>query len=353
MSIYLHIGNGKTGSTSIQTFIEENAEMLRTRGYVFPVCAGRRNHRRFAMYAHDDHVIDNLRRAKKLTTPERIVAFRAQFREEFLQEEKTWNADQTVLVSSEQMSRLHVDSAQRRLFDLLAETGRRVRVIIYLRAQHEAIVSEYSQFIKGGKTTTLEHEIALASDRKMYRYAQTVRSWANVFGAENLIVRPYERRQLKDADVVADYMHIVGLGDLHGGTMPKEQNQSLDVATIEYLRLLNIHFPRWAATGAGRNIAREGLAEAIEAISDGRKPRLGGAEAAAFMSNFAEDNALVAREFLGREDGRLFLGDPAETAGAPIEELTIERSLEITARLWRHMSAQRANQPDPVPAKAT
>lgn len=347
MTLYLHIGIGKTGSTSVQVFLEANAVRLRQQGYVVPTSAGRRNHRYLAMYAFDDDVVDNLRRAKGHTTPQRIARFRESFRAAFLAEAAGWAPHETILCSSEQMSRLRSVTALQRLKDLVDETGRPVKVIVYFRRQDGMIVSEYSQFIKGGKVTTLEEEIHLARTRRAYNYYRTASLWAQVFGRENVIVRVFEKSQMKNGDTVDDYLSVVGIQD----TLPYEKigeaNRSLDIHVMEYLRQLNKHVPRWAEKGS--NPARAGLALALEEISTGPKLRLGPAEAAAFMRSFAASNARLAREFLGREDGRLFSEDFGTGAERSEEPLTIDKAIEISAMLWHKL---KENESRPVKESA-
>lgn len=344
MTLYFHVGLGKTGSTSIQTFLEINDQALRERGFVVPTTAGRRNHRRFAMYAADDHVISNLRRAKGYTTVEKIQKFRARFREEFLAEAATWPAGSTVLVTSEQTSQLRTPSALQRLKDLLDEAGQQTKIIIYFRRQDGMIVSEYSQFIKGGKTSTLQEEIDIAAGRRTYNYYTTALSWAKVFGKENIIVRPFERSQMVNGDVVADYLAAIGISDLSPYRQVEEQNRSLDIHVIEFLRHLNRHVPRWAQSG--RNPGRTGLANVLEAISDGPKPRLSAAQAEAFMKHFETTNGQLAREFLGREDGRFFIDGFNSQSASSIQELTLDKAIELTALMWTKLKEMEGQQPD-------
>jgi hypothetical protein len=332
VTLYLHIGCGKTGSTSIQVFLEANDKLLREKGYVVPTSAGRRNHRRLTLYAQDDHVIDNLRRSKGYTTPEKVIKFRARFREEFLAEAATWPADATILMTSEQLSRLRTQTALERLKLLLDEISDDIRIIVYFRRQDGMILSEYSQFIKGGKTTLLADEIEAAKTRKQYNYFNTANLWARIFGIDKVIVRPFEREQMVGGDTVIDYLSIIKINDLSPFVRPKEQNHSLDSTLLEYLRQMNGHLPRWSR--AGRNADRAGLAEYLEQMSDGAKLKLASAEAKAFVEHFSESNASLARTFLGRPDGQLFVGGYGNEDEVKPGPLTVDQVVEISARLY-------------------
>lgn len=347
MTLYFHIGLGKTGSTSIQTFLETNEVALRERGFIVPKSAGRRNHRRFPMYAQDDHVINNLRRAKGYTNLAKIEKFRERFRQEFLDEAAGWPKNSIILATSEQTSQLRTPSSHNRLNELLLAAGQSAKIIIYFRRQDGMIVSEYSQFIKGGKTSTLEEEIKIAEGRRTYNYYTTALAWAKVFGKENILVRPFERSQMVNGDVVQDYLSVIGITDLTPFQMVPEKNRSLDIHVIEYLRQLNRHVPRWAQTG--RNPGRTGLADVLEAISDGPRPRLSAAQSEAFMTHFEASNSRLAQEFLGREDGRLFIDGYKGLDESSIQQLTLDKAMEITAELWKKLKELEAATDTPAP----
>jgi hypothetical protein len=332
MTIYFHIGLGKTGSTSIQAFLEVNQEKLKQNNFIVPTTVGRKNHRRFAMYAQDDHVINNLRKAKGYTTVEKVHRFRAGFREQFLAEAKDWPQNSTILLSSEQTSQLRTASSHARLLEILQATGHNIKIIMYFRRQDSMAVSEYSQFIKGGRLLHLQEAVSAATARKTYNYYATAKAWSQTFGIENIIVRPFERSQFKGGDVVLDYLSIIGINEIGKYTPVDEQNRSLDIYTIEYLRHLNQHISRWATKG--RNLERVGLAEILEEISNGPKPKLSSEQITEFMAHFEESNSKLAREFMGRADGRLFTDDVKAQDETVIPELTVDRAMEITAMLW-------------------
>ncbi len=335
MTIYLHIGTGKTGTTSIQTFLEANTTALRERGIVVPTSAGRRNHRRLTMHALNDDVIDNLRRGKRLLEPAQIHAFRAQFEKDLRAEAATWGPDETIVFTSEQMTRLRRPGELERLRNLL-DFGHDIKIIVYFRRQDEYYVSEYSQEIKGGKTKPMKIDGEIVNPA-IYNYDVFLSNWARVFPRENIIVRPYERCQLKDGDVVADFMQILGVDDLSPYERPAVVNQSLDIHTIEFLRQMNPHIPRFVGDGA--NKLRDGLAEALEEISVGPKPKLPPEGAQSFLEKFARGNSIVAREYMGRADGVLFK-EGAGSGEPSLPTLTVEQAAEIAAKLWVHLRSQ-------------
>ena len=332
MILYLHIGTGKTGTTSIQTFLELNREALRKRGVVVPVSPGRRNHLRLTPYALNDGVIDNTRRARGLLRPDQVAHFRERFAQRFREEAATWTDGHTVIMSSEQMTRLSQPEEIARLRALLS-FATKTFIVVYFRRQDEYFVSEYSQLIKGGRGIALDGALKHIK-KQVYNYHAFLQNWADAFGKENIIVRPFERSQMVGGDAVQDFASVVGLDGLSEYVLPPRRNLSLDVHTVEYLRRLNPHIPRFVNDAP--NPLRAGLIELLEEISDGQKLSLSQATAELFLQQFKESNAQVAREYLNRDDGVLFREGPASGEGeAP--SLSKNEIFSITARIWAHL----------------
>jgi hypothetical protein len=300
MTLFLHIGIGKTGTTSIQTFLEMNAPALANLGVVMPSSLGKRNHRRLAMYALNDEVIDNSRRAKRLATPEAVRLFREHALKDFRAESAKLRAGHAVVMSSEQMTRLRRPGEISRLKDFVSLAGHdEIRVIVYLRRQDLYYVSEYSQEIKGGKDIPFRPDGKVVN-RDIYFYDRLLGYWSEVFGRSAIVVRPFEQSALRNGDAINDFMSIIGIDDLCGFQRPPPRNPSLDAYAIEFLRRLNPSVPRWG--DGGEDMSRLRLVRAIEAISDGPKLRMSRDNAERFLSLFAESNALVARDYLGRKE---------------------------------------------------
>ena len=330
MTIFLHIGMGKTGTTSIQTFLEINAAALATCGIITPTTLARRNHRRLTMYALDDGVVDNLRRAKRMTTPESVRVFRERLAASFSAEAATWRSSQTIVMTSEQMTRLRSVEEVSRLKSLIGLAGHEdIRVILYVRRQDLAHISIYSQWIKGGLDVPFRPEIQGAHKSTLY-YDRFIAPWAQVFGSGALIVRPFEPSSLKNADAVDDFMSVLGVDDLSGFVRPPRANTSLDVHTIEFLRRLNSHIPRWVNNKQERS--REALVAALEAISVGPKLRMSRATAEGFMAPFVEGNAAVARDYLARD---VLFQEGLEDLPGTEPSLTPEAALAIANALFR------------------
>lgn len=334
MTIFLHVGVGKTGTTTLQVFLDTHREVLARRGLVVAAAPRSRNHRALAVHALEDGVIDNARRTLGLTTPEAIAAFRAELAERMRQEAAALPAGARIVFTSEQLSRLTQPAEFARLKDLLALYGPHdIKVIAYLRRQDQYYASAYSQSVKGGAEAEMRPKKKLLT-QSVYNYEIFLTRWAEAFGESSLMVRVFERGQMAEGDIIADFFATIGFDGHADLDRPPRQNQSLDVTTLDFLRRLNPQIPRYLDGAANRR--RPQLIAALEALSTGPRPRLDPAEAQAFLRGFEASNAAVARRFLGRADGRLFL-DPPEEGEAPRSELDLDRAMALTAELLNRL----------------
>ncbi len=140
-------------------------------------------------------------------------------------------------------------------------------------------------------------------------YRSLLEDWAAVFGAENLLVRPYEREQ-NQPSIVADVLQTIGfpaLADTVGREVPAF-NVSLgerEIALIDAIQHTGLP-----------HASRKRLINAIAARPD--QIRGGGfispPERSRMVEDYLEDYAHIARTYLGRPDGVLFreaLPDPS------------------------------------------
>jgi hypothetical protein len=330
MTIYLHIGTPKTGTTSIQTFLDINTPALARHGIVVPRSLGERNHRRLSLYAMDEHRIDKLRRSKRMLTPDVVRLYREKVLKEFRAEIASFPPASEIVMTSEFMMRLRRKDELERLREFVCLTGQTdIRIVVYLRRQDLYYTSGYSQAIKGGKNIPFSPDGEI-SEQANY-YDRNLQVWAEVFGAGALIVRPFERCSLKNGDAIDDFMAILGVDDLSGLERPRARNESLDANTVEFLRLLNSEVPR--RDHGKENFGRMRLIQALETVSTGPRLRMTRQNAERFLRNFEASNQAVARSYLSRET--LFEEPVADSPGMePI--LTLDDAHRIAATLFEN-----------------
>jgi hypothetical protein len=207
---------------------------------------------------------------------------------------------ENLLMSTEFLSKLQDVSILQELNSIAS----RVKVIIYLRRQDTYIESAYSQIIKDKYQGSIYEFI----DGRSLDYKEICDRWAIIFGKENIIVRPYERGQFKDNNIFSDFMSVLGNDDdMSTFSIPKgTSNPSLNKDTIHFKRLVNMlniaddnkrkmQEPLVnisIRTGKGKPFQEHSVLSPIEKIE--------------FLERFKESNALVAYDYLNRDDRTLF-----------------------------------------------
>ena len=217
VSLCLHIGMPKTGTTAIQHFLDQNREALRRNGTLYPTC-GIPTFQHAALVksiAEPRYPWVKFNAAIECFDP---VAYVNRMFEECRQKECS-----RILLSSEffwaapaMQSDLSYHTVSEEnlgyLEDFVSRCGElfrvfdRVQVIVYLRRQDVWLDSFFGQQIKDGFTVPEEQQ--LLEPRIYLLYAENLQLWAREFGEENILVRIYGNQL---ADVTTDFCQLVGL----------------------------------------------------------------------------------------------------------------------------------------------
>lgn len=292
-TIFLHIGLNKTGTTAIQKFFTQNREDLQRHRLLYPVTgASRRAHYQVSA------ALGFLPAAKRKTTD---VVSPPELRRA-LEEEISSSSAEAVLLSSEMFTRQMPLQPVRELF-----SGYPVKIVVYLRRHDHWWESVYNQAVK---TVTnppwgsgIDEFLAFRrSGKGGFRYfGDLVDHWATTFGKENIIVRPYEREQ-NQPNIVVDILRAIGYG--HVATdipvEPEHINQSLSSAALE--RIDQYQRSDLDDDTRAQLIAKTKKRDSKTDPQSEIDPEL----RLQLVQENLQDYAYIAKEYLGREDGRLF-----------------------------------------------
>lgn len=313
--LLLHIGQTKTGTTTLQAFCAANRDWLAQRGVLYPhppPAHPLRNQHRFLVDALHQHGndFDGARPAW-----------------DHLHDAIAGSTAPRVLVSEEVFWHLFEGRPDRRP-EALRWIGERlapwkVTVWVTLRPQHRWIEAWYQQIVKTDVTPASAMDFAEFAAHceamGLMDYAARLDDWAQVFGPQAIQVSTFEPEARPGFDVVDDLLARLGL-DGAGAVRPPNQQERLPLPAADLAHVFN---------RARR--ARDFKAPFMDALRPagavlGRDPRrlMAPDEVAALMARCADGNAALARRFLARDalfDAPLPLADEPVYPGLSAAEL--------------------------------
>lgn len=284
MKITVHIGLEKTGTTTIQGFLNRKRDALREQGVLFPMAPGKSNQMLLAAAAMTANVNIRARALQKLGPDFADDLARD------IQAEIDEAKPQRLLFSNEHCSsRLHTVEEVERLKTFLAKFGDDVTILVYLRRQDEFLLSTYSTSVKSGSVKPF----AIPKDRKLkarYDFRAFLELWSGVFGQSAVRPRLFQPDSWVGGDLLTDFCDAAEL-DIEDRDAPA-RNLSLSAEGLELIRLLN------KRSGGERDGA---VVRVAGRLTEGPKLSLSTAARRDFLRQFEDSNRWVAETFFGRE----------------------------------------------------
>ncbi|NRB19372.1 MAG: hypothetical protein HRU33_17825 [Rhodobacteraceae bacterium] len=335
---FLHIGPGKSGTTTLQKFLSVNRETLRGRGYLVPKSPGPLRHFKLLLYEFNDkRTVKQPSWKNRNPTP---ADFRREFSQQFADEIRSCGLPKVIL-SDEGLCRLNPNEI-RRLQSLLSDHFDKITIISYLRRQDDHVTSRYQQVVKTGGSVLTFSEY-LKGRHPQYLYADLLARWAEVFGREALVPRIFDKQAFFGGSLIADFLSCVGLHDAANFEDVKTLNTSLDAASTEFLRRYKMVYKEHK----GRDLHPLGQDASLITFLGNQpnrgKLKLTGKRRKNFMSRWDATNAEVARTYFDKPDGQLFSAPEAEAGDRSEENLNMDVMMALFFQEW---DRKRGNSPD-------
>lgn len=215
--IWLHIGSPKTGTTSLQGFLNDNQDQLRDEGDVNFMASGR------------SHIAHN-QLAAAVRMGDVVPLF------DQMQREADTMPDAQHVVTSELLFNPHTT---RKLVSQVPDTMKqRTKVICYIRRQDSYLEALYKQFLKNSRIVP-DRQAFLGEAPKLVRYLDVINAYGRAFGPENVVVRPFSTEKLTGGDVVLDFADQLGIEILPGMKLQKSfANKTFSAEMSEVLATL-------------------------------------------------------------------------------------------------------------------
>jgi hypothetical protein len=273
--LILHIGTPKTGSSALQHYLTGNADALLEMGVRY-ISAGREGTHRSS---HRDLVLALLGKTD--------LSVWQQVRTELAERE-----DATNVISAEGL--WFEDPAKVRMQLPAGELD--VQIVVYLRRQDHYLQSLWKQAVLDGR----RHNFDVWRERVPFRgnYLTTLDKWACEFGADALLVRPYDRNGKRDT--IRDFCELLGLDCAPAAKEVASKNPTPRLEIVQFVRALN-----QLNLDVGRHQLRQSLVGKNSAYVRSCDV-LSYDSAAQLMQNYESENAELGRKYYRDTSSPLF-----------------------------------------------
>lgn len=245
--LVFHLGDCKTGTTSIQTVLARGQWRCEAASLVYPA------------------VFNHIPLAKTLTEKPKAAPRQFAALAERLSDQ---NADLAV-ISAEHFEFVDPARLAEQLERHFGAWAGRIRLIAYVRPHAERFLSTFAERSKkGGYGGSMAGLLERLEKDGLLHYTPRFERWRATFG-EAFTLRPFLRERLKDGDVVRDFFDFVFAGAEVGFAGPTDQNESLSVEDLTMLR--EIH-RRLKARGTGLRDAQKAFGWNFAPILAARPP---------------------------------------------------------------------------------
>lgn len=321
-TIYLHVGTAKTGTSALQNFVGENLDRFAEYGYYYPE-TGRVNncHHGIAFYWGNQDAF------KKIFDVHQDQLSR-------LSDELNTHQGKHILISSEcfLMETVHWED----LLSILPHDN--IKIIVYFRRQDSFLSSRYMENVKGNRIILPPVEWI---EKNLYpnEYLGILNRLSSYVEKDNIIVRVYERQQFVGGSIFSDFCDIFSVPLTDDFVISEKNfNPHLSRNALDFNRLINTVFDDRYSPYIFNGVLTQfslkekpddNLAFRNHGLFSPRKCR----EILAACENV---NIKIAREYLGREDGRLFYEQPPDPdePWEPYPGLSKEKAEEIVNFLF-------------------
>ncbi len=289
MRLYLHIGYPKTGTTSLQKFFVQNERHLQRQGILYPR-TGR---------LYNAHYLFNFAMGIGAFDTTITVPTLNNLRQDLVKE-ITSSGCNVIIISSEYFITSPNLTIIRDFF-----SGFDTTVVVYLRRHDYAFESGFAQSEKTAPTPPWGADIdsyvlySIMANVVPYDYLHTLLRWQDIFGVQNIIVRPFEKEQ-NLPDLFSDFLASLNIAEDPAFVRFHPENLSIDLETILTLRCVReLNLPNEAKNKLKTIILNQKTNGSNRFLSANMRKII--------IQKYEPSYKIIARKFLNRPNGELFV----------------------------------------------
>lgn len=309
---YIHIGHPKTGSSAIQAFLALNNELLVKQNAYYP------NKQEFSQPFQTSSG-----NAETLMSIGDIKEIQKRL-DQFVLEAP--GSCTKIILSSENLFG-SLKYTMDKFFNVFKKYD--FKLICYVRRQDVLVESAINQQIKNHDFYLLkEYESQVLS----LDYSKTILNSLKYIKAKDFIIRPYEKQQFHNQNIFSDFIDCIGLKWDNNFILPESHvNPSLGFTALKFRIFLNeIGFDKGKIRRkhVWNNILQHFTIEESLGKPFQKHSLLMHFERKKILERYSDENAQLAKIFMGRKNGKLFK-DPIQKDELLTEELYFLRKIEI------------------------
>jgi len=302
----LHIGTEKTGSSSIQAFLNKNRKALLKDGILYPETSIAGSQWEFVALTHPHPWKTDVGQSLNIHDVESRENFRTLFLENLKRQAAQFPQAKTLLVSSEHFHSRLDEAPIRRLKAILDELVENFEIIVYFRRQDKLAISHFTTQIKSGFLGTDMNLTYIPVNDRYYNFDKLVTQWSNVFGFDAIKAGLYKKLSATENGLLNDFCTKCDI-NLSDKVHPKWYNRSLSAAGLKFIQSVNyIYKNQEGILSAGD---RQSLINWLSEQNEGRFYPISKSEAETFYAKFIESNENLRTRLFPNEPAPLFEED--------------------------------------------
>ena len=237
----IHIGTEKTGTTSIQRFLEINQLSLKNQGFNCPNSlkyGDSFNHRLAAVISYNDNRNDD--NTKFLFESINDRRTKINYIKNALKLEISNDPCSSWIISSEHLqSRLRTKREIIRLKNFFSNIFDEIKILIYIREPIETAASWWSTTIKAKGLLRKLPEPGHPYIKHLCDHKNTIKLWSSVFKRENIIVGLYENKLKLEQNLLLDFCKKLKIDNENLLFPEKHENAKLSFLGLKYKLFIN------------------------------------------------------------------------------------------------------------------
>ena len=340
-TLVLHLGTPKTGTTALQLFLVENSEELKKLGWSYPNLA------KSVAEMDNKKYVENI----SCETNCRFLFFeKDKFSNSNSLRGKAWQVirkeleNYNVILSEEAF--YHSAKEMEEVLKDIKSLYDNVKVVLYLRRQDRYAESLWNQEIKWRAFFSEEFN-SWSEKLESVHYLSRLDMISEIIGKENLIVRVFEKEQFEGEShsISSDFMHSLGIKpDWTKFKKIKSVNKRLSSSSLEIKRIINkvmdraehpaiLEQYRWFFLDLPNQIGDTNPCqeESYFSIQDRKE----------FLEKFESENITIAKKYLKRDSGDLFLDKRMDYLSTYVQATPMEEEI---IRIFTYMINNRDKQ---------